>query len=477
MVYDGFNNLIWDQTAGGSGDVTLAALASTATGKGSKLVAFIQRITGAVARWVEDKLGERISVKDFGAVGDGVTDDTAALASFATAIAGKRGFINAGTYLTTSTLVFPSNCTVIGDGPGVATILQGASFPTTSPVIQLGTSNCQIRDITVDGNYPSNTSYAAASIYSPPSASNNSIRNVIFTRWNFIALSFQSNELIDGCTFTGNGTTTITPSQYGVWYDISTANVRISNCIFTNIATNSIIGGGNSTITGCSFSEHGTYTGIDSGAIYSSGNNKSMVIAGNTFTASGAKGVGIESTVGDMVITGNYITGQAAYGIICEGNGTTTISGNTITYCYSGINVQANVNNFSICGNTLYGSSNAQIEILAGTSNNYVITGNRLSGGVATLLDGGSGTTKNITNNLGFNPMGPVAITVGASPYSFTNATGYPIIVYVYNGVVSSVTLHGITAGVSTNGVYPLPMGETISVAYTAAPSMFYEGA
>ena len=38
MVYDGFNNLIWDQTAGGSGDVTLAALASTATGKGASLV-------------------------------------------------------------------------------------------------------------------------------------------------------------------------------------------------------------------------------------------------------------------------------------------------------------------------------------------------------------------------------------------------------------------------------------------------------
>jgi len=50
-----------------------ADLASTATGKGSKLVAFIQRITGAVARWVEDKLSETVSVKDFGAVADAVT--------------------------------------------------------------------------------------------------------------------------------------------------------------------------------------------------------------------------------------------------------------------------------------------------------------------------------------------------------------------------------------------------------------------
>lgn len=42
-----------------------ADLASTAVGKGSKLIAFIQRITGAVSRWVEDKLSESISVFDF----------------------------------------------------------------------------------------------------------------------------------------------------------------------------------------------------------------------------------------------------------------------------------------------------------------------------------------------------------------------------------------------------------------------------
>lgn len=56
-----------------------ADLASTAAGKGSKLVAFIQRLTGAVARWAEDKLAESVSVEDFGGetAGSG-GDDTAA---------------------------------------------------------------------------------------------------------------------------------------------------------------------------------------------------------------------------------------------------------------------------------------------------------------------------------------------------------------------------------------------------------------
>lgn len=49
---------------------------------GSELVGFTQSGTGAVARTVQDKLREVVSVKDFGAVGDGITDDTAAWGNF-----------------------------------------------------------------------------------------------------------------------------------------------------------------------------------------------------------------------------------------------------------------------------------------------------------------------------------------------------------------------------------------------------------
>ena len=49
-----------------------------AAATGASLVGFLQSGTGAVKRTVEDKLRERVSVEDFGAVGDGVTDDTTA---------------------------------------------------------------------------------------------------------------------------------------------------------------------------------------------------------------------------------------------------------------------------------------------------------------------------------------------------------------------------------------------------------------
>ena len=65
--------------------------------------------TGAVARTVQSKLRDVVSVKDFGAVGDGVTDDTAAIqaAINAGAVNGKSVFLPAGVYLVTSALTLP----------------------------------------------------------------------------------------------------------------------------------------------------------------------------------------------------------------------------------------------------------------------------------------------------------------------------------------------------------------------------------
>ena len=83
--------------------------------------------TGAVNRSIYEKLNETVSVKDFGAVGDGTTDDTtaiqAAINSFATtssasATGGGTVFFPAGKYRITSTLLIGWGVTLQGLGAG-----------------------------------------------------------------------------------------------------------------------------------------------------------------------------------------------------------------------------------------------------------------------------------------------------------------------------------------------------------------------
>lgn len=80
---------------------------------------FIQAGTGAVQRTVELKLQDVISVKDFGAVGDGVADDTAAIQAAINAAGDKSVFLPSGNYRTTGTLYPLTNTKLVGE-PGAS---------------------------------------------------------------------------------------------------------------------------------------------------------------------------------------------------------------------------------------------------------------------------------------------------------------------------------------------------------------------
>jgi hypothetical protein len=97
-------------------------IASAAVGKGSKLVSFIQRMTGAAARLVEDKLTESVSVDDFGAVGNGVTDDSGAIILAQNALVSKGGgrlsFTYGKTYRVGTPIPMKAGITYQGTGRG-----------------------------------------------------------------------------------------------------------------------------------------------------------------------------------------------------------------------------------------------------------------------------------------------------------------------------------------------------------------------
>jgi hypothetical protein len=82
----------------------LSTQTSKIGGTDAGLVTYNQSGTGAVSRTVKAKLQETLSVKDFGAVGDGVTNDANAFNAANTASGVAAVYVPAGTYLITGTV-------------------------------------------------------------------------------------------------------------------------------------------------------------------------------------------------------------------------------------------------------------------------------------------------------------------------------------------------------------------------------------
>lgn len=123
---------------------------------GASLVGFKQSGNGAVNRTALDKGRELVSVIDFGAKGDGVTDDYAAIvaADAAATAVGKELFWPAGSYLTRQ--IPDARASWRGEGIGRTVIkgLVGSTPPTGfQPLVTWdGRDNIRVSDMTFDGS-------------------------------------------------------------------------------------------------------------------------------------------------------------------------------------------------------------------------------------------------------------------------------------------------------------------------------------
>jgi hypothetical protein len=428
--------------------------------------------TGAVTRTIQGKLRETVSVTDFGAVGDGVTDDTAAIqAALAAGQAQSKSiYFPAGTY-SVSTLLMPLNSYLnpfglIGEGPGVTKIQKRSSdglalFTVGSTAATAFSTQLWIQGITFSG-IAANTP-AAVQLYD-------------LVRSTFQQCVFQNS--IAGCISSGGITNTyqnciFKNNQIGIKFDkfISLAgggypnNNSLKNCgIFDNSLQGIYFNNGrNLYISDCDIEGNGT-----------SGNSSTMgiyVANVNNENSGAAPAIGVsmlncwlEANAGDAAL-------QINSGV------------NTVRSCYFATNANA-TNDIHIVGgnyhlNEIAFGTNKVANLLesAGSStgnsivNSYdALVGNFSYDAAKTFIQGtwnsGSGVLKHtLLMRSGsvpvvmstVNPMiqTGTATTGGAGTVNVTFATAFASAPLVYASIVdaSSTRTSGVQlSSISTTG-------------------------
>jgi hypothetical protein len=111
----------------------------------SAQISFLQAGSGAVVRTAQSKMRDVVSVKDFGAVGDGVADDTVAfraacmsIGAMTLAMAYREIQIPPGKYKLTDTIYIRAGNTLRGSGMSTYIDASGFSPTGTSPVFKTG---------------------------------------------------------------------------------------------------------------------------------------------------------------------------------------------------------------------------------------------------------------------------------------------------------------------------------------------------
>jgi hypothetical protein len=148
LGFDSSGNLVTSAPASGSAAELAIDLAGTG---GAGLVGFQQTGAGAVARTLQSKGRDVVSVRDFGAVGDGVADDTAEIQAAINATPAYSVLdLQGGIYVISATLTVPTDYIGIQNGRIIAAAGSQFEFMLSAT----GRTGVVIRDIEFDANGP-----------------------------------------------------------------------------------------------------------------------------------------------------------------------------------------------------------------------------------------------------------------------------------------------------------------------------------
>lgn len=133
---------------------SLALVSQIGSNSGSSLVGFIQSVAGAVKRTVQDKLRDHVSIKDFGAVGNGIADDTLAIRAAIAAVGyayiprGMKCKITETIVLSLGHAIFGDRSSLPGGAPQSQLVMAGDA---SAILCEVGSGYNRVHDLFIDG--------------------------------------------------------------------------------------------------------------------------------------------------------------------------------------------------------------------------------------------------------------------------------------------------------------------------------------
>ncbi len=393
--------------AGQPRSIATASLPSPNSANPGKLFYLTDGIRGL---WMDNgtsitPVSESINVKNFGAVGDGVTNDFAALQAAITAGAGKAVYLPPGTYISSATLVMPSNTTLYGV-PGSSILKSTGNSATSAISFGSAKTNVVIRDLKITTTDDANATGYGVLI----NAACTDIVVVNCEMYNFYHTALRCNTQSTRIVWTRN-------LIYNIYRDASSNGINASYLDDSEVSFNRVHSIGNG--------------GNGQHAMYASAAGNCLKVIGNSAYNCNSNGFTIynggSGTFQSPVVSNNTVRG----GLVGYGYTMWDIKGMTFTnnsvYCSgvptSGINIGNNVVDSVFANNTIDRSGN--------------------TGGAAAIVIDSNGTTKRnlrIQSNVLINNAtvgNDTAIQVDAS--DSVSITDNTISGYMY-GINSSVS-------------------------------------
>ncbi len=326
------------------------------------------------------------NVKSYGAVGNGVANDTTAINAAITAISTSGGclFFPQGTYNISATLTIAQPMCVLGSSQSGSTVFLNAS--SNASVFTVTSSNVFFSDLTIDGNGANQTGGFWKGIDFATGLTKETVQNVTVKNAasDCIYMISDSTVLVQANTLIGCGVNSGGTRGHGFDYETTNSTNPSNVTVINNFVDLSGISSHTGALVGIfvdSFGTNGTLTNVSI-----EGNTVAVPLAGFETDCIVVAGVATFQP-NNVNITGNAIqtTTGSGTGNLIEISQTTNaqVSGNV---GFNG-NVGILANNSStgvLYGNSLLGQGNANSPTGIVNTSNLTIGFNRVSGFVST---------------------------------------------------------------------------------------------